>query len=198
MEALNTQLFLWLNATTPPAPFQLWLTTFVAEWLIYGLPLLLTLLWLPGKRSSREAAVTATLSVLLALACGQLLGLLWPHPRPFMVGLGQTLLAHQPETSFPSDHATVFFTLGISLLWSGWRKLASLVLLVGGLVAWSRVYLGVHFPLDMLGALLLAIPSAIITARALRCGQLGKKLVDALERLYAACLCCGKPSHPHE
>lgn len=134
MEQLNTQLFLWLNASGQSGPLQLWLTTFVAEWLIYGLPLLLVLLWVTGKRPARQAAVTATLSVLLALALGQLIGLLWPHPRPFMVGLGQTLLAHQPETSFPSDHATVFFTLGLSLLWSGWRKLAAWVLLIGTLV----------------------------------------------------------------
>ena len=192
MEQLNTQLFLWLNASGQSGPLQLWLTTFVAEWLIYGLPLLLVLLWVTGKRPARQAAVTATLSVLLALALGQLIGLLWPYPRPFMVGLGQTLLAHQPETSFPSDHATVFFTLGLSLLWSGWRKLAAWVLLIGTLVAWSRVYLGVHFPLDMLGALLLAIPSSLITPRLLQYGQLGEKLLDRLERFYAACLTNGR------
>ena len=192
MEQLNTQLFLWLNASGQSGPLQLWLTTFVAEWLIYGLPLLLVLLWVTGKRPARQAAVTATLSVLLALALGQLIGLLWPHPRPFMVGLGQTLLAHQPETSFPSDHATVFFTLGLSLLWSGWRKLAAWVLLIGTLVAWSRVYLGVPFPLDMLGALLLAIPSSLITPRLLQYGQLGEKLLDRLERFYAACLTNGR------
>lgn len=192
MEQLNTQLFLWLNASGQSGPLQLWLTTFVAEWLIYGLPLLLVLLWVTGKRPARQAAVTATLSVLLALALGQLIGLLWPHPRPFMVGLGQTLLAHQPETSFPSDHATVFFTLGLSLLWSGWRKLAAWVLLIGTLVAWSRVYLGVHFPLDMLGALLLAIPCALVTPRLLQYGQLGEKLLDRLERFYAACLINGR------
>ena len=197
MEQLNTQLFLWLNASGQSGPLQLWLTTFVAEWLIYGLPLLLVLLWVTGKRPARQAAVTATLSVLLALALGQLIGLLWPHPRPFMVGLGQTLLAHQPETSFPSDHATVFFTLGLSLLWSGWRKLAAWVLLIGTLVAWSRVYLGVHFPLDMLGALLLAIPSSLITPRLLQYGQLGEKLLDRLERFYAACLPHARAGRPY-
>lgn len=192
MEQLNTQLFLWLNASGQSGPLQLWLTTFVAEWLIYGLPLLLVLLWVTGKRPARQAAVTATLSVLLALALGQLIGLLWPHLRPFMVGLGQTLLTPQPETSFPSDHATVFFTLGLSLLWSGWRKLAAWVLLIGTLVAWSRVYLGVHFPLDMLGALLLAIPCVLVTPRLLQYGQLGEKLLDRLERFYAACLINGR------
>ena len=188
MEHLNTQLFLWLNASSQTTQIQLWLATLTAEWLIYGLPLLLVLLWSSGKRHSRKAAMTATLSVLLALACGLLIGLLWPHPRPFMVGLGQTLLVHRPSTSFPSDHATIFFSLGFSLLWSGWRKLSSLVLVTGILVAWSRVYLGVHFPLDMLGALLLAIPCSLITPRLLRYGRLGEKLLDSLERLYAACL----------
>ncbi len=191
MEHLNSQLFLWLNASTPPSQLQLWLAIGVAEWLIYALPLLLALLWFSGQ--ARQAVLTAALSVLLALACGQLIGLLWPHPRPFMLGMGQTLLPHPPETSFPSDHATVFFTLGLSLLGSGWRRLAALVLLTGALVAWARVYLGVHFPLDMLGALLLALPWAYLTPRLLNLGQLGDTLLRWLELCQATLLPPRKP-----
>lgn len=188
MDTLNTQLFLWLNASSQPSPGLLWLTTLLAEWLIYALPLLLAGLWLSGQRQQREAAVTATLCVLFALGCGQLIGLLWPHPRPFMLGLGHAFLAHQAEASFPSDHATVFFTLGLSLLLSSLRRLGGAILLSGAVVSWSRVYLGVHFPFDMVGALLLAIPSAWLVPQGLRLGGLGKKLVDRLEQLYGFCI----------
>ncbi len=74
--------------------------------------------------------MTTTLCVLFALGCGQLIGLLWPHPRPFMLGLGHAFLA-QAKAPFPSVHATVFFTLGLSLLLSSLRRLGGTILLSG-------------------------------------------------------------------
>jgi len=184
LETLNHSLFLLINASAQPPALLLQLATFLAQWLIDGIPLLLVWLWLRGGRIERYAAVTATLSVLFALGCGQLITTLWPHPRPFMIGLGHTFLEHKPEASFPSDHATVFFTLGLGLMLGSLRRLGALVLLLGVLVGWSRIYLGVHFPFDIAGALLLAIPSAWLVTRALRWRQLGERLLDALEWLY--------------
>lgn len=184
MEELNRTLFLMINAGTHPPAAMLQLATFLAQWLIDGVPLLLVWLWLRGSRQDRAAAVTAALSVAFALGCGQVIGALWPHPRPFMLGLGHVFLAHKPEASFPSDHATVFFTLGLGLMLGSKRKLGALVLLLGGLVGWSRVYLGVHFPFDIAGALLVAAPSAWLVARGLRRRNLGEHLLDGLERLY--------------
>lgn len=184
MESLNHTLFLLINASAHPTAAMLQLATFLAQWLIDGIPLLLVWLWLRGGRIERYAAVAATLSVLFALGCGQVITTLWPHPRPFMIGLGHTFLEHKPEASFPSDHATVFFTLGFGLMLSSLRKLGVLVLLLGVLVGWSRVYLGVHFPLDIAGALLVATPSAWLVIRGLRWRNLGEHLLDGLERLY--------------
>ncbi len=103
-----------------------------------------------------------------ALLINQLIGLVWYHPHPFEVGLGHTLLAHMPETSFPSDHATVFFSITLALLLRHGLKIWGAILIPFSLLlAWSRVWLGVHHPLDMPGALIIAITVILVFHRLL-------------------------------
>ncbi len=183
MENWNHRLFMLINAGSHPSTALLTMAMFLAQWLIYGIPLVLVWLWISGGRLERHAAVSAAFGVGLALLVGQIITAVWPHPRPFMIGLGQTLLAHKSEASFPSDHATVFFTLGIGIRFSGLRKLGTGLLLAGALVGWSRVFLGVHFPLDIVGALIVALPCAWFVWRAFQ-HQTGAQLITVLEKLY--------------
>ncbi|GLZ89557.1 undecaprenyl-diphosphatase [Metapseudomonas resinovorans] len=184
MEELNRSLFLMINASAHPSSWMLFMATVLAEWVIYGVPLLLAGLWLWGGRGNRVAALAGVLSIAFALGCSQLVSMHWPHPRPFMIGLGHAFLAHTPEASFPSDHATVFFTLGLVLMWASLRKASALVLLLGIVVGWARVYLGVHFPLDLVGALWVAAVSSCVVVLLLSNGQLRSRLLDCLESLY--------------
>jgi len=78
--------------------------------------------------------------------------MVWQHPRPFMIGLGHTLIPHAADSSFPSDHATVLFAVSLTLLLGRATVPGLAVLLAGFCVAWARIFLGVHFPLDMIGA----------------------------------------------
>lgn len=82
--------------------------------------------------------------------------LVYYHPRPFVMEVGRTLIYHAPNGSFSSDHMLIFSSIAFSYLFSAQRKLGIFLLIMAWLVAWSRVYLGVHFPLDMLGAFLMA------------------------------------------
>jgi len=93
--------------------------------------------------------------VLLALALAWLVArgihTVWPQPRPFMLGQGHQWIAHSPSASFPSRHATIGMAFGLmGLLAAPRRWVGVLCLLVGLLIGWSRVALGVHFPLDVL------------------------------------------------
>jgi undecaprenyl-diphosphatase len=182
LETLNQTMLLWINATDPQ-PWQLMLSRIAARDLIWLLPTGLTLGWLYGGLRTRLALLGATLAAGIGLALNQNIALLWYHPRPFEIPLGQTLLPHAIESAFPSDHSTLFTAIACSLILGRQLRTWGLWLLMpASLVAWARIYLGVHFPLDMLGALTMgAFSAAVIIA----CRQpLEQYLLMPLPRLY--------------
>jgi len=74
------------------------------------------------------------------------------RPRPYEV-LAGAVLRQQPAhgTSFPSSHTDVTVAVVIALVPFLPRALAAVAIAYAVLVGWSRVYLGVHYPLDVLG-----------------------------------------------
>jgi undecaprenyl-diphosphatase len=159
-EHLNLFLFSILNAHAGLAGWRLAGAVLAAEWLILLVPVVLMLMWITGAPAYRQLAMRAALSVGAGLAINAACGLLWFHPRPFMAGVGHTFLHHAADSSFPSDHATIMFTVALVLALSqeaGARRLGKLLLPIALAVAWARVYLGVHYPLDMGGALAVAL-----------------------------------------
>lgn len=182
LETYNRQLFLAINAG-PDTPLSvIRLTAFLADDAIFLLPVLLAGLWLWGRLPKRELVVRASCVTLLALGLNQLIILLWPHPRPFMIGLGHTWLAHAAESSFPSDHTTVFAALAVTWLMGELASLGIVILGVGLGVGWARVYLGVHFPLDIAGGLMVAGCSYALLIPAWR--RFGTTLTLRVQMLY--------------
>lgn len=163
MRPEDLQLYALINAPADPARWTLALALAVAQLLIWLVPLALSLAWLRGGAASRRELLQMLLVALLALGVGQLVTLLWPQPRPFALHLGHQFLAHADDPGFPSDHVTVFWSLAVAAL--GTRRhlrWAPVLLVLGLLVGWSRVYLGVHFPLDVLGAAPVALVGALV------------------------------------
>jgi len=159
-EHLNLYLFSVLNADSGLAGWRLSGAVFAAEWLILLVPLFLVLLWMSGNTAEREAAVRATIATGIALAINAVCGLLLFHPRPFMDHVGHTFMRHAADSSFPSDHATIMLTVALVLACSQGdlaRRLGNVLFPVALVVAWSRVFLGVHYPMDMVGALAVSL-----------------------------------------
>lgn len=74
--------------------------------------------------------------------------------RPFMDHTLTQLVAHAAGKSFPSDHTTVTTTLAMGLLlFTGFRKMGFLVLGAAVLIGFARIFVGIHYPLDILGGL---------------------------------------------
>ena len=165
MLALNHQLFLLINAEPGESPLLIALGRIVAAYVVMLVPLLLVLLWIRGNPDRRGGLVATATAAALALGANQIVGQFWYEPRPFMIGLGRTLMAHAPENSFPSDHTTFMLTVGISLIATGgapgWGRV---VTIAGLLVARARIYLGLHFPLDILGSAIIAGIFAALSA----------------------------------
>ncbi|MDX1800623.1 MAG: phosphatase PAP2 family protein [Marinobacter sp.] len=155
MESFNQTYFLMLNASAHPDHSLVLIAKLLAEGLVWLIPLTLIGNWLSGQPARRRIAVIGAVAGLAALSLNQLIGLFWQHPRPFMIGLGHTLMPHAPDSSFPSDHLTLIWSVSLLFLAQAKTRVAGLLLTLMGIpVAWARIYLGVHFPLDMLGALL--------------------------------------------
>ncbi|MGB9455859.1 MAG: phosphatase PAP2 family protein [Bryobacteraceae bacterium] len=129
------------------------ITMLGSEYLL--VPLAAILVWRWEKRGERSAAYLLVTGSLSAEAVTQLLKVLIHRPRPeLFFGLLPT------ETySFPSGHAfvpTVYFGILAGILAPGTRWRAAVVGMAA-LLGFSRVYLGYHYPSDVVAGWALAV-----------------------------------------
>ena len=156
LSELNLSLFSWINASPEASNTSIHFAIFIANDLLYCMILLFAWFWLRGNYDTKKQILKAFIFTSIAILISQCISHVYYHPRPFVMEIGRTLIYHAPNGSFPSDHMLIFSSIAFSYLFSAQRKLGIFLLVMAWLVAWSRVYLGVHFPLDMLGAFLLA------------------------------------------
>lgn len=160
IEAINRRLFEILNADVGLSELPLALATLSSEG---ALAILLIWNWLSATSREQGALAQLVVAVPLALAMNYLIGVAYPHPRPFMIGLGHTFVSHRIESSFPSDYATAMWTMAFGMLcWSRAKWAGCFAAGLAALTSWARVFLGMHFPFDILGSV--AVAAVVITA----------------------------------
>src|SRR4051794_22034928 len=125
MFQLDNSLFLLLNAGPSPDPTIAGLAILATKFLILLIPVYIIGLWLRGGNRNRLTALGLVGALVIAIALSSIVGLAIFRPRPFMIGLGNTLVEHRPNSSFPSNHALVFATCAILLFlvrrnWAAW------------------------------------------------------------------------------
>lgn len=153
----NLAIFAALNAPSEPSMLMVGFAKAVAQSPMLVAPALVVALWIWGKPEARAGLLATAAAVFVGQGANLVMGLAFFDPRPFMVPIGHTLLAHAADNGFPSDHATLVWTLGMSLLFTGAaRRWGGVVMAYGVVVAWTRIWLGVHFPVDMLGSAVVA------------------------------------------
>lgn len=182
MTPLDLWLFAAINAATEDWGPVASIAFLAAKFVVYLIPVHLVLLWLLGGRAHRRLALTLLAALLIGIAISYAIGFAAPTARPFQVPVGHLLIEHRGSPSFPSNHGLVMFTYAATLALAGWRRLAIPVALAAVAVAWSRIYLGVHFPFDMIGALAIALPAAWLAVRLDAIA--GGRSTEAFERAY--------------
>lgn len=114
------------------------------------------LLCIPKTRKSGLILALA-LSVELIL-CNRIMKPLFARPRPFDVNSAVRLLIPCPgDFSFPSGHTAASFVAVAALYFAGERKLWKPALILAVLIAFSRLYLYVHYPTDILGGMAVGV-----------------------------------------
>ncbi|WP_323123202.1 undecaprenyl-diphosphatase [Burkholderia alba] len=181
MQNFNLAVFSALNAGANPHPAVAHLAVFAAQWLVYAVPLLLLLTWSMGTHATRRQTIEAGLAACAALVLAQVISFCWYSPRPFVAGVGTQLVAHAPDGSFPSNHMTFIWSIAAGMLLAGTTRAAGVALaVIAAMTAWGRIYVGVHWPLDMVGGVLVG------TAGALAVHLYGRGLTGLCDRIGEA------------
>ncbi|WP_208435221.1 undecaprenyl-diphosphatase [Bartonella phoceensis] len=123
---------------------------FCAKFLIYIIPLHLFTLWFCGENMERRVALSICVSICMALVIGHLISLIYFHPRPFVMGLTTPLLLHRPTASFPSNHALTIASYMANLYFYRYKIASQFAAVCLCLICWARVFVGVHYPFDVL------------------------------------------------
>ena len=126
-------------------------------WIVLAVILLL----IPKTRKT-GIVMMAALCIDLVV-CNGILKNLYARIRPCDVNTQiQLLIARPDDFSFPSGHTAASFAAVAALYFSGERKLWKPALVLACLIAFSRLYLYVHYPTDILGGILVGIAAGYI------------------------------------
>ena len=130
-------------------------------------------------------ALLSPVAVLVAVALNQPLVHHFAEQRPFVAYPNALLLvSHSADPGFPSDHATMVGAVAVGVIASTWRPglrwLGSLTAVLALLMCFARVYVGVHYPLDVIAGLVVGgLVAAVVV---LLGGRLAVPVVRRLEQ----------------
>jgi len=123
----------------------------------------LTFLMFFFKRTRRAAFASTVALILVYISCNLITKNLVARTRPYEVVEGLVRLTAAPrDYSFPSGHTAIGFGSAVALFFYLDRRLGVTLLGLATLIAWTRLYLGVHYPTDILGGLAFGIVMGIL------------------------------------
>ena len=122
----------------------------------------LLILWVIDGRIKKEQVLHALLSAGVAWGVAQIIKALFPTLRPFEVnGLIPLTLFPSSDGAFPSGHSAAAFAMATTI-WLHDKKIGSAFMVLALLVGVARVWGNVHYPIDILGGVVLGVATAFV------------------------------------
>ena len=158
---MDVSLFIAINEFHVKLPAEL--DQFMILITLYGreifLPFVLILIFIFGGKNGRKTVIISGISILILIPLVSIIKDYIERPRPFVPDL-DTLMSADTNYSFPSGHSTLIVagSVTILILFKGnkYTKILPIVLVIdAGFVCFSRIYVGVHYPFDVLGGFFL-------------------------------------------
>lgn len=193
MITIDENIFLWINGLAGKIPAIDWLLKGVANdyFIIVGLCLVMLALWVWGsdahqRDKNQKAVICASIGLGLAQGFVSIFNIFCYRPRPF-IELSTNLLFYQPsDSSFPSNSVAIVFAIAFAIFLAN-RKVGGFLLFLVCLHAFSRVYVGVHYPLDVLAGAAMGMTIAFIVTRTIKALEKWINIVMSFARkLYLA------------
>jgi len=154
--------FMLINSKVSQLPILDHTMIFFAEYVQYAFVLLMIILWWLNKGNYRVIVFQAMFAFTLAYSINRFIEFFIYRDRPFITHDITQLVEHTANSSFPSDHASSAIAIAVTLLLVS-LKYRYIWCLLAIFVAFSRVWVGVHYPLDVLAGTLNGVFVALIT-----------------------------------
>lgn len=150
---MDHQLLLAINNLAGSHPILDKIGIFFAEHFLYLAVAGVVMLWF--KRDLRVKVYTAFASVIVGrLVIVEIIKRLVDRPRPFeILNVHKLLVDEGSGKSFPSGHTVIFFSLAFAFYGT---KYFWPLLILAGLGSLARIYIGVHYPTDVLASIVIA------------------------------------------
>ncbi len=132
--------------------------------------------------SHKKITLYAIISAGVSMVLNKIIKLFYFKPRPFL-NLGIHLLSPFPSkknSSFPSKHTALAFAAATSVMFYK-RLLGSMMYLSAILTGLSRIWMGQHYPLDILGSSLLGSITSVVVKMT---GWLWNPIIDRIIQAY--------------
>lgn len=129
---------------------------FLAKYLYLFIVLISVLFFFKEKTRRKSILIFSVFILPLTYIVAQIAGKIYYDSRPFVVEHFTPLISHAANNGFPSDHSLISFTLA-AIIFLFNKKLGFVLFFLGFLVGLSRVYVGIHHPIDVLGSFQICI-----------------------------------------
>lgn len=149
---LNTTLFEWIFGFSRQSPTLDSLMIFGAEYLIFLTFLLVGILAFTGRAKEKKVLILLVVGMIIQLLLRKVVHIFYFEPRPFVTYQLIPLIKHAADASFPSGHTTIMAVVAFSYLFYK-SKFTLIFLLLMLWVGLARIFVGVHYPLDILGGI---------------------------------------------
>lgn len=118
--------------------------------------------WKLPKEKKKEIIIFSIITLPAIYLVSKIGAWLYFDPRPFVADHFTPLIPHDPDNGFPSDHALLVSAIA-SIIYPFSKKVSAGVWVIAVLVGISRVYVGIHHPVDIVGSVVI---SALVSALA--------------------------------
>lgn len=158
----NTSLFFFIFDLSHQFPLLGKFMIFGSKFMIQITFILMLILFIKGKTEERKSFLIALISLPIMFLIIGLIHIFIVEQRPFIQYELMPLINPPSGLSFPSKHSSIIATLAFSYIWYK-SKWSPVFLFIMAWVGISRVFVGVHFPLDVLGGFVVGALSVFIT-----------------------------------